>query len=80
MSLFYGEYGALVTGFWWGKVREGDHLEDPNVNGRIILIFKKWDRGMDWIGLAQGRDRWQSLVNAVMNLRVPQNAWNFLAS
>jgi len=26
---------------------------------------------MDWIGLAQDRDRWQRLVSAVMNLRVP---------
>jgi len=25
---------------------------------------------VDWIGLAQGRDRWQTLVSAVMNLRV----------
>jgi len=28
-------------------------------------------RYMDWIGLAQGRDRWRTLVSAVMNLRVP---------
>jgi hypothetical protein len=33
---------------------------------------------MDWIDLAQDRDRWQALVNMVMNLHVPQNEGNFL--
>ena len=33
---------------------------------------------MDWVGLAQYRDRWRTLVSVVMNLRVPWNAGNFL--
>jgi hypothetical protein len=60
------------TGFWWGGLREGDHLGDPGVYGSIILKWvKKWDGGMDWIELAQDRDRWRAVVNAIMNLRVP---------
>jgi hypothetical protein len=35
------------TGFWWGNLRERDHLGDPDVDGRIILrwIFEKWYGG-----------------------------------
>jgi hypothetical protein len=35
--------GQVCTGFWWGSWREGDHWEDPDVDGRIILrgIFRK---------------------------------------
>jgi hypothetical protein len=64
---------GVHTGFWWGDLREGDHLGDPDVDGQIILkwIFKKLDGGMDWIELAQNKGRWLALVNAVMNLRVP---------
>ena len=63
----------MYTGFWWEKLRRRDHLEDPDVDGRIILrsIFRKWTGGMDWIDLARDTDRWRELVNVVMNLRVP---------
>ena len=64
-----GVYRLLV----WKPERK-KHLEDPDVDGRIILswIFRKVGcGGMDWIQLAQDRDMWRALVNAVMNLRVP---------
>jgi hypothetical protein len=68
----YGGEREVHTGFWWGDLREGDHLGYPGVDWRIILkwILKKWDGGMDLIELAQDRDRWRAFVNAVMNLRV----------
>jgi hypothetical protein len=56
-----------------GKPEGKNHWEDPGVDGRIILrwIIRKWEvGGMDWIELAQGRDRWRELVNAVLYLRV----------
>jgi hypothetical protein len=39
--------------------------------GNIKMDLKEVGWGMDWIDLAQERDRWQPLVNAVMNLRAP---------
>jgi hypothetical protein len=62
------------TGFWWGNLKERIHFGDPGLDGRIILrwIFRKWDvGGVDWIELAQDRVKWQALVTAVMNFRVP---------
>jgi len=67
------ERGEVHTGFWWDNLKERDHLEDPGIVGRIILngsLGSKWSV-MNWIDLAQDRDRWRALVNAVMNLKVP---------
>jgi hypothetical protein len=61
------------TEFWWTDLRERDNLEDPDIDGSIILkcIFKNWNGGMVWIDVAQDTDRWRALVYVVMNLRVP---------
>jgi len=44
--------GEVNTGLYWGNLREKDHLEGPDVDGRIILgwIFREWDVGA-WTGL-----------------------------
>jgi len=74
----YGR-GEVHTEFWWGNPRERDNLEDAGVNGRIILrwIYGKWDRGMDWICLAQERDTWRTVVSVVIIFLVPLNAETF---
>jgi hypothetical protein len=42
-------------------------------NIRLDLVEVEWGN-VDWIGLAQDRDRWRALVNSVLNLRVPKTA------
>jgi len=66
--------GQVHTGFWCGNLREIDHLQDLDVDMRIILkhTFKKSDGGgMDWIDMDQNRDRWRALVNGTKNIQVP---------
>jgi len=63
----------VYTGFWWGNLRERDHLGDTGVytpvspKGNIIMDLQVvGGGGMDWIELAEDRDMWQALVNVVM--------------
>jgi hypothetical protein len=52
--------GEVLIGFWWGNLREGDHLEDPGVDERIILIwvFENWFEeactGLRWLRIRTG--------------------------
>jgi hypothetical protein len=63
----------MCTGFWWGNLRESDHWGprhrwEDNIKMDLQEVGCE---GMDWIKLVQDRDRWQELVNAVKNLRIP---------
>ena len=55
--------GEVYTGFWWGNLREREHLGDPGVDGRIILrwIFRKWEgvvgTGWSWLRIGTGGGR-----------------------
>jgi hypothetical protein len=50
-----------------------DVLEGPGIYGRVLLwwSFRNWNGGRGRTDVARAKDRWQTLVNVVMNLRVP---------
>jgi hypothetical protein len=65
----------VYTGFWWGNLRAKRPLGRPRLrlqdNNNKMDLQEVGCGGMDWIGLAQDRDRWRVLLKAVMNFRVP---------
>ena len=64
-----GVYRVLV-----GKPEGNRSLGRPRHRWEDNIKMDLWEvgcGGVDWIGLSHDRDRWQALVNAVMNLRVP---------
>jgi hypothetical protein len=65
-----------------GKPEEKGTLGKPRRKWEDnVKIDVRWDVGVvDWIELAEDRDRWRELVNAVMNLRVPLYLGNFVTS
>jgi len=60
-------------GSCWGNQREGDHWGDRHRwVDNIMMDLQEIGYGyMGWIGLPQDRDRWRTLMSAVMNLLVP---------
>ena len=73
----------VYIGYWWGNLRERDHLEDSRHRWEDNIkmdLQEVGEGGMDWIDLVQDRDRWQALQHVVMNIWVPQNEGNFSTS
>jgi len=73
--------GEAYRGFWWGNPEGRIPLGRPRRRWEDNIKMDLQDvrcGGMEWIELTQDRDRWRTLVTAVMNLRVPYNAGNFL--
>jgi hypothetical protein len=55
-----------------GNLREKDHFEDQGIDGRkLALQTRMGGGGMDWIDLAQDRDKWWALLGMVLSLMVP---------
>ena len=63
----------VCTVFWWGKLRkETIWKKSLRWEDDIKMDLQEVGcEGMDWIGLAQYRDGWWAIVNAVMNFRIP---------
>ena len=71
----------MYTAFWWGKPERKRPFGRPRrrLEDNIKMDLQEMGcEGMDWIELAQDRDRRMAVVNAVMSPRVPKNAGNFL--
>jgi hypothetical protein len=61
--------GEVYAGFWWGNLRETLGIPRRRWEDNIKMDLQEVRcGGMDWIDLAQDRDRWRVPVNAVKNL------------
>jgi hypothetical protein len=82
MYLGWGS-GEACTGFLLGKPVGKKSLGRPSPRWEDNDKMDLQEVGfgfIDWIVLAQDRDMWRALVNAVMNFRVPKNAGNSLTN
>jgi hypothetical protein len=70
---------GLLVGKPEGRRSHGSPRRRWMDNIKTDLVEVGWG-DVDWIGLAQDRDRWRALVNSLLNLRVPQNAWKHRVS
>ena len=67
----------MLTGLWWGILKERDHLEYLGVDGRIFSYRNRWDV-VNWINVNQVESKWQVFLKSATNFLLPQNHRKFL--
>jgi hypothetical protein len=79
-STYGGEERCMRCSLWKPYVKR-PLLHWLRREDNITMYLKEigWD-GLDWIDLAEDREKWRTFMNAVMNIQVPLNAGNFLAT
>jgi hypothetical protein len=64
--------GELHTGFWWGNLRERDHLECLGADIRLFKwIVKKQNKVVSCINIDKDRDVRSDTVHTVIKLQIP---------
>jgi len=65
--------GEVCTGFWWGNLKEelfGRPRRKWEDNSEVDREEVGW-QDVDWTVQTQDRDKWRTVLNAVINLGVP---------
>jgi hypothetical protein len=73
--------GETYIGFWWGNMKKREYSTHLDVMFEDHITMQFQDircAGLDWIDLAQDRDKWRTVVNKSMKLRVPYGRGDFL--
>jgi hypothetical protein len=75
-------YCGMLAWFRWEGQKERDHYEDLVGGGKMLKMDRRelGSNGVDWIRLAQDRNKWMAHVNTVISLRVSWNVGKFLSS
>jgi hypothetical protein len=63
----------ILVSVWYKNLKGNHHLDDLSVERMITLKFnlKVMCEGVDWIPLVHDEDQWRTVINTILNLRIP---------